>query len=79
VREAAPAYRPRRGERTALYRLLERHWEDYKRVHEERFEPSDGPLRPVVESAVHAYLDCGRLPVAAPVPVPGAPSALEEF
>jgi len=61
VREAAPAYRPRHPERTALYRLFERHWDDYARAHEERFEPSDGPLRPVVEPAVHAYLDCGRL------------------
>jgi len=61
VRETAPAYRPRHPERTALYRLFERHWEGYTRTHEERFAPRDGPLRPVVEPAVFAYLDCGRL------------------
>ena len=60
VREAAARYRPRRPERTSFYRLLERHFEDYTRVHSERFEPRHGPLRRVVRRAVEQFLDCGR-------------------
>ena len=61
MREAAPAYRPRHPERTALYRTLERHYERYERAYEERFEARDGPWRPVVRATVEAFLDCGRL------------------
>jgi hypothetical protein len=61
VREREAVYRPRHPERTALYRLFERHFDDYVRTHEERFERPSGPLRPVVPRTVEAYLDCGRL------------------
>jgi len=61
VREPESVYRPRHPERTALYRLFDRHFDAYARIHEERFERSAGPLRPVVPRAVEAYLDCGRL------------------
>jgi hypothetical protein len=61
VREAPAVYRPRRPERTAFYRLLDMHFEAYRMVHEERFEPRHGPLRPVVPKVVAQYLDCGRL------------------
>lgn len=62
VREAdPPVYRPRHPERTPIYRLFERHFERYRYAYEERFEPHDGPLRPVVGPTVEAYLDCGRL------------------
>jgi len=54
-------YRPRRPERTAFYRLLEQHFDDYVYAYEERFEPKAGPLRPVVRPTVEAFLDCGRL------------------
>ena len=57
----APRYRPRHPERTALYRLLEDGFEDYLRVHPDRYEPRWGPLREVVRRDVHAYLACGRL------------------
>jgi ribosomal protein S27E len=57
----APVYRPRHPERTALYRLLDRHFEAYRRVHADRFEPRSGPLRPEVVAAVSAFRDCGRL------------------
>jgi len=56
----APFYRPRHPERTALYRLLEDHFEDYVLVHPDRYEPRWGSLREVVRRDVHAYLACGR-------------------
>ncbi len=43
------------------YRVLERDFEDYARVHSERYEPRSGPLRGGVRTSVNAYLDCGRL------------------
>ena len=61
MREPEAVYRPRHPERTALYRLFEGHFEEYVRRHEARFERGSGPLRPVVERTVAAYLDCGRL------------------
>ena len=61
VGEPEAVYRPRHPERTVLYRLFERHFDDYVRTHEERFERTSGPLRPVVLRTVEAYLDCGRL------------------
>jgi hypothetical protein len=54
-------YRPRHPERTAFYRLLEQHFDDYVYAYEERFEPKAGPLRAVVRPTVEAFLDCGRL------------------
>ncbi len=54
-------YRPRHPERTAFYRLLEKHFDDYVYAYEERFEPKAGPLRSVVRPTVEAFLDCGRL------------------
>ncbi len=59
VAEGPALYRPRQPERTAFYKFLDRHSEEFLRVHEERFEPEDGPLRPVVRDAVAAFLDCG--------------------
>jgi hypothetical protein len=43
IAEGPAPYRPRHPERSCLYRLFERHFEDYRRVHEQRFEPRDGP------------------------------------
>ena len=58
--EATRLYRPRHPERSAIYQLLEMHFQDYLYAHEERFEPGDGPLRAVVPTTVDAYLGCGR-------------------
>jgi len=60
VCEPAALYRSRRPERTSFYALLEAHFDQYERVHAERFEPRHGPLRRVVRRAVEGYLDCGR-------------------
>jgi len=52
-------YRPRRPERTVLYRVLSQHFERYLVLHDERFERTHGPLRPGTREAVYRYLDCG--------------------
>jgi Transposase zinc-binding domain/Putative transposase len=52
-------YRPRRARESPLYRLLERHIEELFRVWPERFARKHGPLRPVVERVLRAFLECG--------------------
>ena len=52
-------YRPRRPERTVLYRALALHFEHFVQVYEERFRHTHGYLRGCVEPTVHRYLDCG--------------------
>ncbi len=54
-------YAPRRPEASPLYRVLADHFEALTRVHEERFEPTHGPLRAVARRAVARFLDCGLL------------------
>jgi hypothetical protein len=61
IRETPAVYRPRRPEQAVFYRLVRDHFEVFALVHEERFEASDGPLRPVVRKVVNQFLDCGRL------------------
>ena len=41
--------------------MLADHFEALERVHEERFEPTHGPLRAVARRAVGRLLDCGLL------------------
>ena len=47
IADAPAVYRPRHFEKTAFYQLLAEHFEPFVRGHEERYEPTDGPLRPV--------------------------------
>ena len=54
-------YAPRRPEASPLYRVLADHFESLERVHEERFEPSHGPLRSTARRAAGRLLDCARL------------------
>jgi len=61
ARRAPVAYTPRRPEASPLYRVLADHFDTLTRVHEERYEPTHGPLRPVVAAAVGRFLDCGLL------------------
>jgi hypothetical protein len=57
----ATRYAPRRPQASPLYRLLADHFETLTRVHEERYEPTHGPLRAVVAEVVGRFLDCGLL------------------
>jgi len=54
-------YRRRRPERSVLYRALAHHFETFLWVYDERFEPTFGHLRSVVQKAVYRFLDCGIL------------------
>ena len=54
-----PRYRPRNPRATALYQLLESHYETVKGMWEERFERRYGFWRGLYDSAVASYLDCG--------------------
>ena len=56
-----PPYLPRRPQSSPLYRVLADHFETLERVHEERFEPTHGPLRRAARAAVGRFLDCGLL------------------
>lgn len=57
TRGRAP-YLPRRPQASPLYRVLADPFESLERVHEERFEPTHGPLR---RAAREAFLDCELL------------------
>jgi len=61
IAESPSQYRPRHPERSAFHQLFETHFDSYVRAYEERFEPSSGPLRPVVMRSVEEFLSCGRL------------------
>ncbi|HEY2942842.1 MAG TPA: hypothetical protein VGN09_10470, partial [Vicinamibacteria bacterium] len=52
-------YRPRRARESRLFRLVEQHLEEFLRVHPERFAKTHGPLRPVVERVLRAFMRCG--------------------
>jgi len=60
ARDTRP-YRPRRPQSSPLYRVLTDHFETLEHVHEERFEPTHGPLRGAARKAVGRFLDCGLL------------------
>ena len=44
-----------------LYRVLADHFETLGRAHEERLEPTHGPLHRAARTAVGRFLDCGLL------------------
>jgi hypothetical protein len=53
------AYRQRNPRATALYQLLDKHYETVKGLWEERFERRYGFWRGYWDNAVASYLDCG--------------------
>jgi len=54
-------YRPRNAQDTALYHLVEDHFDELERVWEERYEREHGFWRPVIRHVVEQYLTCGDL------------------
>ncbi|NLX23774.1 MAG: transposase [Phycisphaerae bacterium] len=54
-------YRPRDPQASELWRLMDRHFETFQRVYDERFQVKYGYWRPIVERSVTAYLRCGDL------------------
>ena len=51
--------KPRQPRKTALYQLMEAHYEDVKALWEDRFERTYGRWRGFIDHAVWRYLDCG--------------------
>jgi ribosomal protein S27E len=59
--EPLPLYRPRDPRASDLWRLMDRHFQTFARLYDERFAAKYGFWRPVIESSVRAFLDCGDL------------------
>jgi ribosomal protein S27E len=59
--EPLPLYRPRDPRSSGLWRVIDRHFETFQRVYDQRFEAKYGFWRPVVERSVTAFLRCGDL------------------
>ena len=54
-------YHPRQPEASALWRLLNNHYEGFEQCYEERFEGNYGFFRRVIGQVVRHYLTCGDL------------------
>jgi len=59
--EPLPLYRPRDPQASDLWRLMDRHFDAFQRVYDERFQAKYGFWRPIVERSVTAFLRCGDL------------------
>jgi hypothetical protein len=51
--EPLPLYRPRNPRASDLWRLMEAHFETFRRVYEQRFAAKYGFWRPLVERSVN--------------------------
>ncbi len=56
----AEVYRPRRPERTVLYRVVFHYFDRFLAEYESRFEKEYGYLRLIIKDVVERYLDCGN-------------------
>lgn len=54
-------YHPREPKKSPLWQILNRHYEDFEKSYDERFEKKFGFFRPVISEVVRAYLRCGDL------------------
>ncbi len=54
-------YRPRNPVSTPLYKIVEDYWELFINSYDDKFQEKYGFFRPVVESQIKKYLDCGIL------------------
>ena len=54
-------YRPRQPRATPLYRLVDARYDEVRAQWEERFKTRYGYWRPLTDTAVAAFLDCGIL------------------
>ncbi len=59
--EPLPLYRPRDPHASDLWRLMDQHFETFRRVYDERFQAKYGFWRPLIERSVAAFLRCGDL------------------
>jgi hypothetical protein len=54
-------YHQREPKKSALWNILDRHYEDFEKNYSEKFEKKYGYFRPVIAEVVHAYMRCGDL------------------
>ena len=54
-------YHPRDPKASPLWRIFDRHYEDFEKNYQERFEKKYGFFRPVIGEVVRSYLRCGDL------------------
>ncbi len=57
----ARIYRPRRPRESPLYQLLDRYYDQFERVYDERYQKRYGFWRPVISRTVEKFLACGDL------------------
>ena len=60
-KEACGVYRPRRPQESPFYRLVERFYPEFKRVYPERYQERYGFWRPIIDTVVEKFLECGDL------------------
>lgn len=56
-----PLYRPRDHTASPLWQLLDRHFDEFERVYDDRYADKYGFWRPQIRKSVDAYLKCGDL------------------
>ncbi len=54
-------YRLRHPRESPLWQCLSRHFDTFRDVYEERYQPRYGFLRQIIPQVVNKYLDCGDL------------------
>lgn len=54
-------YQGRKPRESPLWQIVEKHFDEFLRVYDERFAPTYGPLRASVRHAVEAFRKCGIL------------------
>jgi hypothetical protein len=57
----ARVYRPRRPRESPLWRLLDRHFDDFQRAYDDRYRKRYGFWRPVIGRTVEKFPACGDL------------------
>jgi hypothetical protein len=57
----APVYRPRQPRASPLWQLLDRHFDQFHRVYDDRYQKRFGFWRPVIARTVEKFLACGDL------------------
>ena len=56
-----PLYQPRDPQASDLWQLLDQHFDSFRQVYDQRYQPKYGFWRPVIDRSVAAFLKCGDL------------------
>ena len=60
-KETGGFYRPRQPQQSAFYQLVERFYPEFRRVYAERYQERYGFWRPIIDTVVEKFLECGDL------------------